>query len=146
MFIERALKSLNTHCSLQLLASGNEAIAYLNGEGRFHDRARFQFPGYIITDLKMADGNGFDILQFLRTHPDKCIVPVIVLSGACDSHDITQAYQLGASGFLEKPSDPNDLRILLQKMYDFFSECEVPEVTSAGRPLATNARGKIHPG
>ena len=64
MFVEGALKTLATKCSIHLIGSGNEAIVYLKDEGRFADRKKFQFPRYIITDLKMPDGDGFDVLNF----------------------------------------------------------------------------------
>src|SRR5687768_2071631 len=112
LFIERALKTLDTKCSIHVLSSGNEAIAYLKGEGRFADRKKFQFPGYIITDLKMADGDGFDVLNFLRANPNKCVIPVVVLSGSGDSDDVRRAYVLGAGGFLVKPHQPEELRSL----------------------------------
>ena len=141
MFTANALQALDTNCSIQLVSSGNEAIAYLKGEGRFSDRKKFQFPGYIITDLKMDDGDGLDVLNFLRTHPEKCVVPVVVLSGSGDADDVRQAYVLGASGFLVKPHEPEELRSLLKKLYDFFSECEVPQVTDCGFPFAYQQSG-----
>ena len=143
MFTVNALKSLETSCSIQEVASGNEAIAYLNGEGQFSDRNKFQFPGYIITDLKMDDGDGLELLNFLWTHHDKCVVPVIVLSGSGDADDVRQSYALGASGFLVKPHEPEELRSLLKKLFDFFSECEVPQVTDSGTPLPTSSLGKL---
>jgi CheY-like chemotaxis protein len=91
----------------------------------------------------MDDGDGFDVLNFLRTHPDKCVVPVVVLSGSGDADDVRQAYVLGASGFLVKPHEPEELRSLLKKLYDFFSECEVPQVTDSGSPLPTSSGGKL---
>src|SRR5687767_8098207 len=143
MFTVNALKSLETNCTIQQAGSGNEAIAYLKGEGQFADRKKFQFPGYIITDLKMADGDGFDLLNFLRANPNKCVIPVVVLSGSGDSDDVRRAYALGAGGFLVKPHLPEELRSLLKKLYDFFSECEVPQVTDSGTPLPTSSLGKL---
>ena|SRR5688572_10136648 len=53
----------------QTVSSGNQAIAYLNGEGKFNDRSTFEFPGYIITDLEMRDRDGFAVLDFLKSNP-----------------------------------------------------------------------------
>src|SRR5687767_6448209 len=145
LLMARALKSVDTQCSIHLLSGGNEAIAYLSGEGRFADRDEFQFPGYILTDLKMRDGNGFDVLQYLKRHPDKCVFPVIILSGSGDTHDVAQAYQLGASAYFIKPSNIDELRTLLRKIYECFSECEVPQVSSSGQRLPTEPRGKLRP-
>src|SRR5262245_61649586 len=81
-FFKKAFESLGTKFELQLAANGYEAIAYLKGEGRFADRKQFEFPSYILTDLKMEPGDGFHVLQFIRDHPALSIIPVVMLSGS----------------------------------------------------------------
>jgi CheY-like chemotaxis protein len=68
-FLRAAFQSFASHYRIQTLASGNEAIAYLKGEGKYSDRAQFEFPSYIITDLKMVPGDGFDVLEFIKRNP-----------------------------------------------------------------------------
>ena len=46
--------------------TGDEAIAYMIGEGKFTDRDVYPFPSLIITDLRMPEGDGFDVLEFLQ--------------------------------------------------------------------------------
>jgi CheY-like chemotaxis protein len=82
--IERALKKLNTGCVVHAVASGDEAIAFPKGIGAIQDRERYQFPGYVITDLKMPNGDGFDILNFLKHNPQLSIIPVVVFSASAD--------------------------------------------------------------
>ena len=139
---QKALQQLDIGCVVQGVTSGDEAIAYLKGLGPFHERSRYQFPGYIITDLNMPDGDGFDLLNFLKDNPQLSIVPVVVFSSSSDADDIRQAYALGASAFLVKHQDPKVRVAQLKKLYEFFSECEVPEVAASGHAMATQSRGK----
>ena len=138
----RALKELNTGCSVHVLESGDEAIAYLKGLGPFHDRARYALPRYIITDLNMPDGDGFEILHFLKHNAQLSAIPVVVFSSSADTHEIRQAYALGASAFLVKHQDPKVRLRQLRKLHEFFSECEVPEVTASGQATASQSRRK----
>ena len=76
LFRSRALrKVISDKSTINLVSSGNEAIAHLIGEGKFGDRKAYPFPSIVILDLKMEDGNGFDILEFMQGNPGWNIVP-----------------------------------------------------------------------
>jgi CheY-like chemotaxis protein len=77
LFIETAFRSLGTCYGIHSLEGGNEAVAYLKGEGKYHDRGAFQFPSYVITDLRMPEGDGFTILNFLKSNPALSVIPVM---------------------------------------------------------------------
>jgi CheY-like chemotaxis protein len=142
MFIEMAFKALGTTYRIQGLESGNEALAYLKGEGKYRDRTRFEFPICIITDLKMANGDGFEILDFLKKNPALSVIPVVMLSSSEDSDDIRQAYLLGASSYFVKPPGLPALGVLIRKIHEYWLECEVPEVDESGYALETSSKGK----
>ena len=48
---------------LQVVRDGEEAIAYLSGEGAFADRDRFPMPILLLLDLKMPKMDGFQVLD-----------------------------------------------------------------------------------
>lgn len=55
---------------LQIVRDGEEAIAYLRGDGPFANRTRFPFPILLLLDLKMPKLDGFYVLQWLREQPE----------------------------------------------------------------------------
>jgi CheY-like chemotaxis protein len=142
MFIQREFKALGAKYKIHALSSGNDAIAYLNGEGGFGDRSMFEFPSYIITDLGMSDGDGFAILHFLKSNPALSVIPVVMLSSSDDPDDVRHAYLLGVSSFFVKPSSLTALRKLLGKIHEYWTDCEVPEVDAEGYALETISKGK----
>src|SRR5689334_22052068 len=87
-FLESAFQNLGPYYKIHALANGDAAIAYIKGEGEYKDRVRFQFPSYIITDLKMGPGDGFHLLEFIKKNPALSIIPVVMLSGSEDADDI----------------------------------------------------------
>jgi CheY-like chemotaxis protein len=69
----RALqRAVGDQASVNCVSSGREAIAYMIGEGAFADRNRHPFPSVVITDLNMHDGDGFEVLEFIRTNSAWC--------------------------------------------------------------------------
>jgi CheY-like chemotaxis protein len=142
-FIQKQFEALSARYHIVPLGSGNEAIAYLKGEGKFSNRKLFEFPGYVITDLQMDDGDGFHVLQFIKEHPALSVIPVIMLSSSEDTDDIRQAYLLGVSSYFVKPSELPALRALLKKIHEYWAEGEVPQVDKDGYALETQSLGKL---
>ena len=122
---------------------GNQAVAYLRGEGVFADRERFPYPSLLITDLKMPDGDGFTLLQQLKSTPRYRVVPTIVMSASSDADDIRKSYMLGASSYFVKPAGFEALARLLKLLYEVWLLAELPVVDAMGRQLDTNSAGKL---
>lgn len=85
------------------VVDAGQAMALLNGEGSYADRARFPLPSLILLDLKMPRSTGIEILMWMRTVPELKGIPVVVLSGSARDEDLRQAYASGANAYLVKP-------------------------------------------
>src|ERR1041385_8734520 len=92
--IERAFRKIGVTDPIQIVGDGVEAIAYMMGEGKYADRAKFAYPTFIITDLKMPRADGFAVLEFLKSNPQWAVIPTIVLSASADLDDIKKSYML----------------------------------------------------
>jgi CheY-like chemotaxis protein len=103
--LRRSFAKANVLNPIQLARSGEDAIAYLSGEGKCCDRSQYPVPGLVLIDLKMRGKDGFEVLGWIRKQSGFLALPVVVLSGNEDAHLRTRAYQLGASAFLVKPND-----------------------------------------
>ncbi len=60
-------------------------------------------PDVIITDLKMAEGDGWHLLEQVKSNTQTAHIPVIVLTGQRDPQLPGRMKHLGAAGFLHKP-------------------------------------------
>src|SRR5688572_18381433 len=58
---QRAFKQAQIKNPLQIVRDGEEAIAYLEGEGKFADRGQFPLPTLLLLDLKMPRKSGFQV-------------------------------------------------------------------------------------
>ena len=77
--------------------SANEGMAVLEGEQ----------PQLILLDVMMPGVDGWQMLQRIQeTHG---AIPVIMFSGKVDAQSAAEAEQRGATGFIGKPFDPQQL-------------------------------------
>ena len=74
-------------------------------------RAKEAPPAYAVVDLRLEDGNGLDLVAFLRARrPDSRIV---VLTGYGAIASAVAAVKIGATDYLAKPADANDVTCAL---------------------------------
>ena len=82
---------------VQAALSVNEGIA----------KAMARPPAYAVIDLRLQDGNGLDVVERLRERrPDSKIV---VLTGYGAIATAVAAVKIGATDYLSKPADANDI-------------------------------------
>ncbi|HET7536486.1 MAG TPA: response regulator [Candidatus Didemnitutus sp.] len=94
---------------MQYVQDGDEAIAYLSGDGSYADRQRFPWPTVMLLDLNMPRKNGFEVLAWVRGQPVLKRLPIHVLSASSRPEDIRKSYDLGASSYLVKPGNLAEL-------------------------------------
>lgn len=73
----------------------------------FLQRFAGKLPGCLVTDVRMPDMDGLELLQALAARGP--LPPVIVITGHGEVPMAVQAMKLGARDFLEKPFAPADL-------------------------------------
>jgi DNA-binding NtrC family response regulator len=70
-------------------------------------------PALVLTDLKLPDGDGFDVLRAAKdADPD---VPVIVMTAYGGVQEAVRAMREGALDFLPKPIDPDHLQMIVAR-------------------------------
>ena len=94
-----------------LMAWGYETDTAGNGAEALEKIAVFS-PVVVISDLRMPELTGMELLrQVHATNPD---LHFIMLTGQGSIEEAVEATKLGADNFLEKPIDPNRLRVELR--------------------------------
>ena len=119
-FIDLALQKTALPLLVKLTSDGAEAIAYLEGQGKFSDRNQFPLPSLIFVDLKMPRVTGFELLKWLKAQEVFRRIPAVVISSSGAQQDIDRAYDLGANVYLIKPVSPEQFRQLFNAAGEFF--------------------------
>ncbi|HEX7287091.1 MAG TPA: response regulator [Candidatus Angelobacter sp.] len=66
-------------------------------------------PDIVITDVIMPDKDGYEVCQFIKTHPELEHTPVILMSGVVNRMVAERAFSVKADELLRKPFQPQDL-------------------------------------
>lgn len=105
LLIQRAFAKAKVLNPVQVARSGEEAVAYLSGTGRYANRAEFPLPALILLDIKLPGLDGFDVLSWIRHDSLVPTTRVVMITSSSDMRDVNTAYKLGANSFLIKPVD-----------------------------------------
>jgi CheY-like chemotaxis protein len=128
VLIKKVFEQAHIPNPVHVVWNGEEAIAYLKGEGKYADRDEFPLPDIFLLDLKMPRINGFEVLKWVRQQPSLAALRILVLTSSDRIRDVNEAYQLGANSFLVKPFDFEDFTHLSRLIADFwFKASRTPE-------------------
>ncbi|MGF1477111.1 MAG: response regulator [Geminicoccaceae bacterium] len=103
MMIEDAFAENRVANEIDFVEDGEQLIAFLRREGDYADLQGQPFPGIILLDLNMPRMDGREALRELKSDPELCRIPVIVLTTSQAEEDIVRTYGLGVSSFITKP-------------------------------------------
>lgn len=126
-----AFKTADITNPIQEAHNGEEAIAYLQGEPPFDDRARFPLPTIMLLDLNMPMRDGFEVLKWLRAQPELKRLTVIILTASLREEDVARCFDLGANSFLVKPGSIEDLTSIGRCLNGWMGCCHFPQLAEA---------------
>lgn len=109
LLLQRALRKAQLANPVQVVRDGDEAVAYLAGEGEYGDRAQHPWPVLVLLDMKLPRKSGLEVLAWIRGQEGLKRLPVVMLTSSRESVDINRAYDLGVNSYLVKPVAFEDL-------------------------------------
>ena len=108
-FFRRTVNKAGIIAETHIARDGVEAINYLTNQEQFADAEKFGRPDVMFLDLKLPHVNGFEVLEWVRDHPEQKVPPIVVLTSSDEPEDRVRATQLGATLFLTKPPSVDQL-------------------------------------
>jgi CheY-like chemotaxis protein len=118
LLLRLAFKRARLSNPFHTAADGVEAIDYLAGNGPFADRHRHPLPSLVLLDLNVPKKSGFEVLMWLRQQPQFSSLPVVIYTSSVGLLDKDTARLLGATDFLIKRSDLNQIATLVRGLAD----------------------------
>lgn len=99
---------------MRLEPSGYDVITAYNGQDGV-EKARRELPKVILLDLVMPKMNGLEALSHLKTDLRTSFIPVIIITAQSDTDYLLDAGKLGATEYLIKPINMENLLDLIKK-------------------------------
>ena len=109
-------KELRGDHEIRYFVNGVEAAKYLETTS--------EQPFIILCDVNMPMMNGLELLAHIQNTPHlrRKSIPFIFLSTSGDKRYVDKAYDLGAEGFFQKPSEMAELRKILKLAFVFWAK------------------------
>ena len=86
--------------NIAIATNGNEALSVLHSNP-------FDL---VLLDIMMPELNGYEVLERMRSSPELCNIPVIMISAIGELDSVVRCIELGAEDYLPKPFEPTLLR------------------------------------
>ena len=117
ILIQEAFADNKVRNRLHSVADGVEAIDFLRRQGQFADSPR---PDLILLDLNLPRKDGREVLADIKSDPDLCDIPIVVLTTSSSDEDILRSYRLHANAYVTKPNDFDRFVAVVRQIDDFF--------------------------
>jgi CheY-like chemotaxis protein len=103
--------------TLNVARDGEEGLDYIYQRGAHRDAAR---PDLILLDLNLPKYDGRQLLQKVKSDPDLCHIPIVVLTTSSAEEDILRSYKLHANAYVTKPVDLDQFMNAVRQIDEFF--------------------------
>lgn len=122
-FIDFNIKNTIAH-----VMDGEEAIKYLRNEPPFEDTSQFARPDIIFLDIRMPRQGGIETLKIIKEDKALASIPVVMISTSNTPPEIKECYRLGASGYVNKPLQFDQLQKKMKELnYYWVLTSELPQ-------------------
>jgi CheY-like chemotaxis protein len=132
LLVQLAFRKLDLSAQLRAVDDGDKAMAYLSNQPPYEEKGQFPRPAFVLLDIKLPGGSGFDVLAWIRSRPDLRYLPVAILSSSTQPEDIRKAYDMGANSFIQKPSNLEGILEMVRIAHAFWAGFNHSVVSSPG--------------
>ena len=116
--LERAFKRTSIPARLYRVSEGPQAMAYLAGDGIYRDRDNYPLPDLVLLDLAMPKMSGVEVLKWIRQQNVVKKTRVLIFTSSEKPEDVRAANEIGADGYLLKPTKFDDLKKLVKQIHE----------------------------
>ncbi len=114
---QEALLDARIANQMHVVSDGEEAMAFLRGEGQYAGRPR---PDLVLLDLNLPRKDGREVLAEIKQDPALMAIPVIVLTTSGAEEDIAHSYAQRANAYIRKPVHFDDFIAAVRALEAFW--------------------------
>ncbi|CNH19363.1 putative two-component response regulator [Yersinia pekkanenii] len=120
MSIRAAIEDCSNNYLIEEAVHTQEAISWL-------DRQSFDL---IIIDFALLENEEYNLIDTIRTSPSNTHAKILLFSSVNDANSITQAKNLGVSGFVSKDQDVSQLLLVIKTIQAGYSCFPIEKITN----------------
>ena len=108
------------------------------------EQARKEHPDLILLDVMMPDINGFDTAVIMKKDDELKDIPIIFLTALNTPQDLVKGFQVGASDFLTKPFNKEELVMRVMQQISLVAAKRIIERQNRELKATLNNRDKMY--
>lgn len=113
---------------IQRCIDGDDALDFLNKEGKYSEIGDSLDPELILLDLNLPGTDGREVLTMIKNSQYLKTIPVVVISTSANPQDIKTSYQLGVNSYMLKPMNVTEFSHSVQILLEYwFTVTILPE-------------------
>ncbi|HEY0787421.1 MAG TPA: response regulator, partial [Thermoanaerobaculia bacterium] len=112
-------------------SDGDYEIAAVNNGSKAIQKLQEWRPDVILSDIIMPEKNGYEVCEFVKSHPEYKTIPVILLTGTFEPFDPDRAERAGCDAVVTKPFESQSL---IHKVEELIAHSAPAEAAPAAVP------------
>jgi CheY-like chemotaxis protein len=122
----RAIDRVSTQeITIHRCIDGDDALDFLNLEGKYSSIENRPSPNLIILDLNLPGTDGREVLATIKHAENLKTIPVVILSTSSNPKDIARCYRSGANSYILKPLKFDHLTDSIRMMLDYWFKATI---------------------
>lgn len=109
--------SMRQMVSFTLKGSGYEVVEAVDGVDAL-SKAKSESFDLVLSDVNMPNMDGIDLVKNLRTLPNYKFTPILMLTTESGTDKKMEGKQAGATGWIVKPFNPDQLLSTIKRVLD----------------------------
>ncbi|HEX6097895.1 MAG TPA: response regulator [Thermoanaerobaculia bacterium] len=116
-------------------SDGDYEVTAVNNGARAIQKLGEMRPDIILSDIIMPEKNGYEVCEYVKSHPEYRNIPVVLLTGTFEPFDPDRAEKAGCDAVVTKPFESQSL---IHKVEELISQASTPAATTAAvaEPIA----------
>ncbi len=124
---------------LQVLGYKN-SIEAGNGRHAWEQLQANENVGLVISDWKMPEMNGIDLLYMVRNDPRWRDIPFFLVTSKSETEDVAQATDMGATGYMVKPLNIHTLREKLESLSQETPSANLKKIIARAQEMSEQSK------
>src|SRR5438132_7755131 len=120
LLVKNAVKAAKIDQIVFRVRSGEDAVAYLSGQGKYASKKDLPLPSLILLDLNLPGMSGFELIKWIRGQSDLALIRIVVFTAYQRISDINEAYDLGANSYILKRRRFEDLVYIIRTLHQYW--------------------------
>ena len=112
-------------------SDGDYEVTAVNNGARAIQKLGEMRPDIILSDIIMPEKNGYEVCEYVKSHPDYRNIPVVLLTGTFEPFDPDRAEKAGCDAVVTKPFESQSL---IHKVEELIAQAAAPAAAAAAAP------------